>query len=270
MLSEYVFFTQRSYAQCVIFFTAIHASASDINTVVPTIDPMTSLNGQDIASCFNITVTETMTFTATLTPSPSIDLTTSLSGLDPTSCYNITVTETETMTNNFTAYVPATTFSYIHSLLTTTLTTIAPTTVVMTTYLAPSTVTVEMTPSLNKCHNETAYINITNTKYIQEAVENITKALYVDKTTTSSYIRSKTCAEDNRTSSATLGYFGIIFISVPFGIMVLADLCAISKQIVTRAKLSCVSPDRNISTEKVGPKRNVVIEVKTGKTSSGS
>ncbi|XP_048746937.2 uncharacterized protein LOC125659335 isoform X2 [Ostrea edulis] len=187
--------------------------------------------------------------TATLSASPTINPTASLFVDQPTSCFNITVIETETVMNNLTTYIPATTFSYIHSLLTTTVTTIAPTTVVMTTYLAPSTVTVEMTASLATCQDQTTFINITNTKYIQEAVENITKALYLDKKTTSSYVRSKTCAEDKRTSSATVGYFGIIFIVVPFGIMFLADLCSIYKHLMETVRHCCVSPDRKISTD---------------------
>ena len=177
-----------------------------------------------------------------------------------TSCFNITVTET--LQNNYTTYIPQPTTSFIHSVVMTTTTTMVPTTVVMTTVLAPptttvvlttvlapptttvvlttvlapSTVTVEVTPSVAACQDSTTFINITNTKYIKEAVENITKALYVDKKTMSSYVRSKTCAEDKRPSSATVGYVGIVFIVVPFGLMFILDLRTIYTHIRDSAR----------------------------------
>ena len=162
-----------------------------------------------------------------------------------TSCFNITVTET--LQNNYTTYIPQLTTSFIHSVTTTTTmvpttvimtTVLAPptTTVVLTTVLAPSTVTVEVTPSVATCQDSTTFINITNTKYIKEAVENITKALYVDKKTMSSYVRSKTCAEDDRQSSATVGYVGIVFIVVPFGLMFILDLRTIYTHIRDSAR----------------------------------
>lgn len=132
--------------------------------------------------------------------------------------------------NNLTTYIPQTTISYVQSLLTTTMTTMVPTTVVYTTILAPSTVTVQLTPSPTSCQERTTFINITNTKYIEEAMENITKALYVDKKQISSYVRSKTCADDKRPSAATVGYFGIVFIAVPFGLIFLLDLRSIFAQ----------------------------------------
>lgn len=164
--------------------------------------------------------------TSTVTVTPSTVDTTYIY----TSCFNITVTTTETFMNNLTTYIPQTTLSYVQSLLTTTMTTMVPTTVVYTTILAPSTVTVQVTPSPTSCQERTTFINITNTKYIEEAMENITKALYVDKKQISSYVRSKTCAEDKRPSAATVGYFGIVFIAVPFGLIFLLDLRSIFAQ----------------------------------------
>ncbi|XP_022338354.2 uncharacterized protein LOC111133912 [Crassostrea virginica] len=187
-------------------------------------------------------------------------VTTSVPEILYTSCFNITVTET--VQNNYTTYIPQPTTSFIHSVVMTTTTTMVPTTVVMTTVLAPptttvvlttvlapptttvvlttvlapSTVTVEVTPSVAACQDSTTFINITNTKYIKEAVENITKALYVDKKTMSSYVRSKTCAEDKRPSSATVGYVGIVFIVVPFGLMFILDLRTIYTHIRDSAR----------------------------------
>lgn len=182
-----------------------------------------------LISAFHTDAGSTAISNVTLTPSTVDDMT-------YTSCFNITVTATETFMNNFTTYIPQTTISYVQSLFTTTMTAMVPTTLVYTTILAPSTVTVEVTPSLTTCQDRTTFINITNTKYIEEAVENITKALYVDKKQISSYVRSKTCAEDNRSSSATVGYFGIVFIAVPFGLIFLLDLRSICAQMRDTAK----------------------------------
>lgn len=182
-----------------------------------------------LISAFHTDAGSTAISNVTVTPSTVDDMT-------YTSCFNITVTATETFMDNFTTYIPQTTISYVQSLFTTTMTTMVPTTVVYTTILAPSTVTVEVTPSPTTCQDRTTFINITNTKFIEEAVENITKALYVDKKQISSYVRSKTCAEDNRSSSATVGYFGIVFIAVPFGLIFLLDLRSICAQMRDTAK----------------------------------
>ncbi|XP_062574084.1 uncharacterized protein LOC134235926 [Saccostrea cucullata] len=180
------------------------------------------------------TVTIINTTTVSIMPSSTIFI-------EPTSCFNITVFETATVYHNLTTYIPEKTISYIQSHFTATMTTVVPTTVIMTSYIPPSTVTVEVTPSLTSCNNNqtTKFVNITNTQYIQEAVENITKALYMDKTTISSYVRSKTCAEDKRTSSATVGYFGIVLIAVPFGLMFLLDLHQICLQLSETVKRCC-------------------------------
>ena len=85
-------------------------------------------------------------------------------------------------------------------------------------------------PSPSPCYEATTYINITNQEYIREAVENITKALYLDKTTTSAYVRSKTSAPDPRPSSATVGYFGIACIVTPFAFFLLIDLHSVFLQ----------------------------------------
>ena len=110
-------------------------------------------------------------------------------------------------------------------------------------------VTVEVTPSVAACQDSTTFINITNTKYIKEDVENITQALYVDKKTMSSYVRSKTCEEDDRPSSATVGYVGIVFIVVHFGLMIILDLRTVYthirdsvRQCKTRTKEKKVTP----------------------------
>ena len=79
-------------------------------------------------------------------------------------------------------------------------------------------------PSSSPCNQATTYINITNQEYIREAVENITKALYLNKTTTSAYVRSKTSAPDPRPSSAIMGYVGIACIVTPFAFILLIDL----------------------------------------------
>lgn len=183
-----------------------------------------------LISAFHTNAASTSISTTTVTVTPStVDMV-------YTSCFNLTVTTTETSLNNFTTYIPQTTISYVQSLITTTMTAMVPTTVVYTTVLAPSTVTVEVTPSPTSCQDRTTFINITNTKYIEEAVENITKALYVDKKQISSYVRSKTCAEDKRQSAATVGYFGIVFIAVPFGLIFLLDLRSICAQMRDTAK----------------------------------
>nr|XP_022336051.1 uncharacterized protein LOC111132521 [Crassostrea virginica] len=85
-------------------------------------------------------------------------------------------------------------------------------------------------PSSSPCNQATTYINITNQEYIREAVENITKALYLDKTTTSAYVRSKTSAPDPRPSSATMGYVGIACIVTPFAFILLIDLHSVFLQ----------------------------------------
>nr|XP_034327524.1 uncharacterized protein LOC105341886 [Crassostrea gigas] len=204
-------------------------SLTDINTGSITISPdnnetPSSTCSNTIAFYTNAVSPAISTSTVTVTPS-TVDTT-----YIYTSCFNITATTTETFMNNLTTYIPQTTISYVQSLLTTTMTTMVPTTIVYTTILAPSTVTVQLTPSPTSCQERTTFINITNTKYIEEAMENITKALYVDKKQISSYVRSKTCADDKRPSAATVGYFGIVFIAVPFGLIFLLDLRSIFAQ----------------------------------------
>ncbi|XP_061165877.1 mucin-2-like [Saccostrea echinata] len=208
-------------------------SNSDLNTERA---EQSILRGVVVTTTINVPTTTIVSTTSTATVSMTPSSTTVY---ESTICVNITVTATETAYHNLTTYIPETTISYIQSHFTATMTTVVPTTVIMTSYIAPSTVTVEVTPLLTTCNNQTKFINITNTQYIQEAVENITKALYVDKTTISSYVRSKTCAEDDRTSSATVGYFGIVFIAVPFGLIFLLDLHQVYLQLSETVRQCC-------------------------------
>lgn len=57
-----------------------------------------------------------------------------------------------------------------------------------------------------------------------QLAEELSQNLTIDEKSTSAYKRKLTSARDNRTSSMTMGYLGICFVSVPLGIIVLLDI----------------------------------------------
>ncbi|XP_052227045.1 uncharacterized protein LOC127841939 isoform X2 [Dreissena polymorpha] len=58
---------------------------------------------------------------------------------------------------------------------------------------------------------------------IEEQVANIVRRLRLDKTTLTSTLRKKTSATDNRPVSKSIGYIGITFMSIVFGLIIFSD-----------------------------------------------
>lgn len=58
---------------------------------------------------------------------------------------------------------------------------------------------------------------------LQEKIEEIIKTLAVNKSTLSSEVRRKTCAEDPRPSSKYMGLVAIVFLGVSFGLLFMVD-----------------------------------------------
>lgn len=200
------------------------------------------------ASCHDITVVENVTERENVTITELITITEHAATTDYiTLTENVTMTDQIVITENVTMtdYMTMTDYTSVTNYITVTeniTTTEYPTPDTITTTIissAPYTVTVALspTPSSSVCESRTTYINITNTKFIKESIENISKALYLDKKTTSAYVRLKTSAPDDRTSSMTMGSLGIVCIVVPFSLIFLADL----RTIYTQVKKTCRS-----------------------------
>ncbi|XP_063442750.1 uncharacterized protein LOC134723046 [Mytilus trossulus] len=69
--------------------------------------------------------------------------------------------------------------------------------------------------------------NVNTTISVEEKAEiaaNISKELSVNKETLSSTIRSKTSAKDDRPSSASIGYIGVILLVTVFGGLIILDI----------------------------------------------
>eukprot|EP00105_Crassostrea_gigas_P015222 XP_011432144.1 PREDICTED: uncharacterized protein LOC105331581 [Crassostrea gigas] len=62
-----------------------------------------------------------------------------------------------------------------------------------------------------------------STLSLEEVLARIKRELTVDKKETSAYIRTKTCAEDDRRSSQFIGFGGIVFIAIEIGFFILLD-----------------------------------------------
>lgn len=58
---------------------------------------------------------------------------------------------------------------------------------------------------------------------LKEKIEEIAKTLTVNKSTLSTTVRRKTCAEDPRPSSTYIGVVAIVFLGVYFGLLLLVD-----------------------------------------------
>ncbi|XP_050396179.1 mucin-2 [Patella vulgata] len=64
-----------------------------------------------------------------------------------------------------------------------------------------------------------------------EAVSSIYKELTLDKSKMSSVIRKKVSQKDERPSSATIGYFGLIFAVLPFTLIIISDIPKLIKHL---------------------------------------
>ncbi|XP_050395318.1 uncharacterized protein LOC126814282 [Patella vulgata] len=58
----------------------------------------------------------------------------------------------------------------------------------------------------------------------QEAVESIVKELTVDKKNISALVKKKVSAQDKRSSSVAIGFIGIVFLIIPFLLIIAVDL----------------------------------------------
>ncbi|XP_052704763.1 uncharacterized protein LOC128180666 [Crassostrea angulata] len=76
------------------------------------------------------------------------------------------------------------------------------------------------------CHCSKIYhpnLNINLTAEEKEEINEMKKNLTVEKSTLSSTIRKFTCAEDDRSSSQTIGVLGACFLAVTFGLVIIVD-----------------------------------------------
>ncbi|XP_062568718.1 uncharacterized protein LOC134230868 [Saccostrea cucullata] len=180
-------------------------------------------------SCYNYSTVENVTIVESTTVTQNVTITDEVTqSVEVTLTVNFTMTENVNITDyvivkeNVTRTENVTVTQYIER---TEYVTENAVTAIVTSF-APYTVTVQVpiTPLPSACEDQTSYINTSNTRYIEEAVQNISKALYMDKKTTNSYIRTKTSAQDNRPSSVTMGYVGIVCVVVPLVLILLSDL----------------------------------------------
>ncbi|XP_062602972.1 uncharacterized protein LOC134264727 [Saccostrea cucullata] len=183
-------------------------------------------------SCYNYTTVENVTVIESTTLTQNVTITDEVTQIvDVTLTVNFTMTENVTITDyvtvkeNITKTENVTVTQYIER--TEYVKEDAVTAIVTSFFPFTVTVQVPITPLPSACDEQTSYINTSNTRYIEEAVQNISKALYVDKKTTNSYIRTKTSAQDNRPSSVRMGYVGIVCVVVPFVLILLSDLKSI-------------------------------------------
>jgi len=171
----------------------------------------------------SVTVTETIdrTQTATVHVTPTCAVSNVIS--------SVTVTETIDHTHTATVHVtPSFAVSYVISSVTVTETIDRTQTVHVTPTCAVSNVifSVMVTETLTTTTTQAAR---THTKNITlddaaELAEEYRKNLTVDTKTTSSYIRTKTSAEDERKSSQTMGALGLLMVIVPLGAIIILDL----------------------------------------------
>ena len=78
------------------------------------------------------------------------------------------------------------------------------------------------------------YANLTT----DEIVEKIIERLKVNKSSLSATIRKKTSAEDNRTSSVSVGVVAIVFMTLVFGFLSAADGINFVRYIIHKVKTS--------------------------------
>jgi len=91
-------------------------------------------------------------------------------------------------------------------------------------YIGPSTCSCTTSVDNNtSCTTQKSFTSIAS-QVLQESLSQLVKELTVDKTTTSAYTRSKTCATDDRPSAATVGCFGILMLALPFVFILGLDL----------------------------------------------
>ncbi|XP_050397117.1 uncharacterized protein LOC126815488 [Patella vulgata] len=68
---------------------------------------------------------------------------------------------------------------------------------------------------------------------IEDAISTIYKELKIDKSKMSSVIRKKVSQKDERTSSATIGYFGLIFFILPLALIIISDAPKLIEHLAT-------------------------------------
>ncbi|XP_069108506.1 uncharacterized protein [Argopecten irradians] len=73
------------------------------------------------------------------------------------------------------------------------------------------------------CVTKRPITNLT-TAQLQSAIDKLKSELSLNKATLSSVIRKKTCATDNRPSSAVIGMTGAVFLAIPFVLLIFCDI----------------------------------------------
>ena len=63
-----------------------------------------------------------------------------------------------------------------------------------------------------KCHCSQVSNTVYSSEEVEELISDLKKRLTIDTTVTSRYIRQRSCATDTRTSSQTMGTFGVAFL----------------------------------------------------------
>lgn len=88
-----------------------------------------------------------------------------------------------------------------------------------------------------------------STLSLEEVLARIKRELTVDKKETSAYIRTKTCAEDDRRSSQFIGFGGIVFIAIEIGLFILLDFPFQTEKLFTMAKNTGASKFRKVNVD---------------------
>lgn len=158
-------------------------------------------------STVNVTVTETETQTINVTEtllSTVIDVQTESIYLTAYA----TAHETVVQVSSIDCSCPTATVSMVYSITTETITSSVP---------CPSVVQSCTTST------HTNYITINNTKAIEESIEKLKKELTISPTNTSAHRRKFISVLDTRPSVAAIGYVGLIFLIIPFSLILVID-----------------------------------------------
>ncbi|XP_045191315.2 uncharacterized protein LOC123548149 [Mercenaria mercenaria] len=201
-------------------------------TVIP---DLTNNNAIPNATCgmLSITPTPTNSLVVTSIALPPCQLVNVTQNVTLTSTESITVTTTNysTFTSTFTSTEQLNiTFTETTTEITTaTSTEIMTQNVTRTTFIFTDTTTSTESIYINWTDTVTStvlstYTQNVTTEQAEEVAAEIAKNLTVDSKSTSSHIRRLTSADDKRRSAKYLGYVGILCVTLPLGMLLLADI----------------------------------------------
>lgn len=76
---------------------------------------------------------------------------------------------------------------------------------------------------------------------LREKMQEISRTLKLNKTSLSSEVRKKTCAEDPRSSAKYMGVMAGVIIGVYFGLILLVDCTSLLRRACSRSKICVVN-----------------------------